>query len=139
MSLLGQAIFNLASNKTDYATALPGGLHPDTNPVTAPLPYGIYQGVSKQLINGVDGINIAATERVSITIVAKTRTAAQAAANWLATIIKSTPSIQTVGTLKIFQMRVEDQTTNAEIFADGSDEAARVHEIDVVATYKESV
>jgi hypothetical protein len=138
MSLLGQAVFTLASAQSDYAAKLPGGLHPDTNPVTAPLPYGVYQSVSKTYITGVDGKTLAATERVQITIVAKTRTLAQSSAAWLAALIKNTPAIQTVGSLQIKQMRCEDQTTTAEIYADGSDEAARIHEIDIIGTYKEN-
>lgn len=137
MSALGKVLREFLVSRTGYGEQLPGGVHPDTNPVGAAMPYAVYAGVSRQRITGVDGSTMATTERVQFTVAAMTRATAQAAAQWIADQIKATPSRQSVGGVTIFQWRVEDETASAEVLDDGTDEAVRTVDVDIVGTYKE--
>lgn len=137
MSQLGKAVRDFLAARTGFSTYFPGGIHPDTNPVGQIMPYAVFNGITRTRLFGLEGATKSAQERVQFTVVAMTRAAAQASGQWMADQIRATPSRQTVGDLVIFQWRVEDETTSAEIFGDGSDEAARTHEVDVVGSYKE--
>lgn len=138
MSQLGKTAREYLLARTGYAAALPGGIHPDTNPVGGSMPYATYQQISRTRARDVAGNVLATTERVQFTVVAMTRAAAQTSAQWIADQIKATPSRQSVGSVLIFQWQVDDETSSAEVFDDGSDEAARTVDIDLTGTYKES-
>ena len=102
------------------------------------MPYATYQQISRTRSRDVAGAVLATTERVQFTVVAMTRSAAQTSAQWVADQIRATPSRQSVGAVTIFQWQVDDETSSAEVFDDGSDEAARTVDIDLTGTYKES-
>lgn len=137
MSALGKVVRDFLVARTGYGDALPGGIHPDTNPVGSAMPYAVYSGVSRQRAASVGGATVATTERVQFTVAAMTRAAAQTSAQWISDQIKATPSRQTVGTTVIFQWRIEDETGSAEVLDDGTDEAIRTVDVDLVGIYKE--
>jgi hypothetical protein len=138
MSQLGKITRDFLIARTGYAANLPGGIHPDTNPVGSVMPYATYQGISRNRTRDITGNTLYTQERIQLTVVAMTRALAQASAQWIADQIKATPSRQSVSSAVIFQWQVEDETSSAEVFDDGTDEAARTVDVDIVGTYKES-
>lgn len=138
MSVLGQAVRTYLAAQTGYSTYLPGGISPDqTGQGNTSQPYAVYQSMSRQRQRLASGVIAATTERVQVTVVAETRSSAQASANWIATKIAATPSRQTVGSLFIHHWRIEDEVSANEVYQDGSDESARIISVEIVGTYTE--
>lgn len=139
MSVLGQAVRTYLAAYSGYSTYLPGGISPDQTPQGGSnLPYAVYQSTSRVRQRLLSGTPVATTERIQFSVVGATRSSAQASANWAAAALAAQPSRQTVGGLFIHQWRVEDEASTNELYADGSDESARIISIEIVGTYTES-
>lgn len=138
MSALGRITREFLTAQAGYAAAVPGGIHPDIAPVGSQMPYVVYSGVSKTPVGILSGSVVAQTERVQFTVCAMTRGAAQTTAKWIGDRIRLSPGRQSVGTATIFQWNIEDETGSAEPLGDGSDEAVRTVDVDLIATFKEA-
>lgn len=138
MSALGRIAREFLISQTGYAAAIPGGIHPDIAPVGSQMPYCVYVGVSKLPVGVLTGSVLCHTERLQFTVAAMTRSEAQAAAKWIGDRFRASPGRQSVGTATIFQWNIEDETASAEPIGDGSDEAVRTVDVDLIATYKEA-
>lgn len=137
MSALGKIVYTVLSGQSGYASTLPGGLTPETNPQGNAVPYATYQGLTRQRIQNLDGSIAYTIEAIAINVVGITRAATQAAADWIATAIKASPGPQTVGSYYVSQLRIDDEGDQAESFADGSDDPARATTLNLIGTYKE--
>ena len=138
MSALGRIAREFWTGQTGYAAAIPGGIHPDIAPVGTTMPYVVYTGVSRTAVGLLNGTTTAQTERVQFTVCSMSRSEAQVAAKWLGDRIRSSPGRQSVGTATIFQWNIEDETGSAEVLGDGSDEAVRTVDVDLIGTFKEA-
>lgn len=136
MSALGKLLRTYLVGRTNYSTTVPGGISPENAPVGSSLPYVVYQGISTQRQMQLSGTPVAITERVTLTAVAETRSAAQGVLTWLAAQIEATPGRQTVSGTIIHHWRVEEAQDQSELGGDGTDELARLTTIDVVGTYQ---
>lgn len=137
MSALGKGLRDFLVGRAGYSTYLSGGLHPDNNPTGKTMPFASYQQISRTRETTLAGVTVATTERVQVDVVAMTRAQAQATAQWIADQVKATPSRQTVGSLVIFQWRIEDETGASEYMGDASDESVRTVQVDLIGTYLE--
>lgn len=138
MSALGKLVRNYLVAQTGFAATFPGGLNPDSNPVDYALPYAVYQGISRNRERLLTGSIWVTTERIQISVAAMTRAQAQAGAQWIADKLALVPALQTIGTTKVYYLKVEDESAQAELLGDGSDEAVRTVEIDILGAYLES-
>ena len=138
MSQLGKLVRDYLTAQAGYSSIFPGGINPDSNPVDYPLPFATFQGISKIRDRELAGSAVVTTERIQLTIVAMTRAAAQTCAGWVAAKLSLNPALQTIGTTKVYYLRVEDESAQAELLGDGSDEAARVVEVDIQGAYLEA-
>jgi thymidylate kinase len=138
MSALGKLVRDYLVAQTGFAATFPGGLNPDSNPVDYALPYAVYQGISRNRERLLTGSIWVTTERIQISVAAMTRAQAQTGAQWIADKLALVPALQTIGTTKVYYLKVEDESAQAEILGDGSDEAVRTVEIDILGAYLES-
>jgi hypothetical protein len=137
MSQLGKLVRDYLTTQAGYSATFPGGINPDSNPVDYPLPFATFQGISKIRDRLLSGSSVVVVERIQLTIVAMTRAAAQTCAAWVAEKLAINPALQTIGTTKVYYLRIEDESAQAELLSDGSDESARVVEIDIQGAYLE--
>lgn len=137
MSMLGKLVRNYLVAQSGYATMLPGGITPEVNPQGTALPYCTYQGITLDRLQILPGQVAVSTERVQLVVVASTRVGAQNAADWITAAIKASPSRQTISGVVVHQLRIEEQTDQAETFGDGGDDPARSTYLDIVGTYEE--
>ena len=72
-----------------------------------------------------------------LTVIATTRVQAQTSAQWVAEAIRAVPGRQTIGTLAVQQWRVDNEQAQNEIYADGSDESARMITLEITGSYTE--
>lgn len=135
MSLLGKLLRSHLVAQSGYASALPGGISPESAPAANSSPYAVYQGVSRHRELLLSGAPATHTERVQFMVVAETRALAQNAADWIVAAVEAAPSRLTVSGTVILSMRVDDENDQAEFGADGTDELARVTSVDIVGTY----
>ena len=138
MSALGKLVRDYLVAQTGFSATFPGGLNPDSNPVDYALPYAVYQGISRNRERLLTGSIWVTTERIEISVAAMTRAQAQAGAQWIADKLALVPALQTIGTTKVYYLKVEDESAQAELLGDGSDEAVRTVEIDILGAYLES-
>lgn len=138
MSALGKLVRDYLVAQTGFSATFPGGLNPDSNPVDYALPYAVYQGISRNRERLLTGSIWVTTERIQISVAAMTRAQAQAGAQWIADKLALVPALQTIGTTKVYYLKVEDESAQAELLGDGSDEAVRTVEIDILGAYLES-
>ena len=138
MSALGRIAREFWMSQTGYAAAIPGGIHPDIAPVGTVMPYVVYTGVSRTAVGLLSGTVTAQTERVQFTVCSMSRSESQVAAKWLGDRVRSSPGRQSVGSATIFQWNIEDETGSAEVLGDGSDEAVRTVDVDLIGTFKEA-
>ena len=80
---------------------------------------------------------VGTTESVQLTVIATTRVQAQTSAQWVAEAIRAVPGRQTIGTLAVQQWRVDNEQAQNEIYADGSDESARMITLEITGSYTE--
>ncbi len=139
MSALGQAVRTYLAAYNGYSTYLPGGISPDQSPQgNAGMPYAVYQATTRTDQRLLTGAIAKTTERISLTVVANTRSASAATKSWIKTALQAAPTRVTVGSLLIDWWRVEDDGQDSnEPYADGSDEAARTASIEIVGSYAE--
>lgn len=136
MSILAKAVRDFLTAQTGFSTQLPGGLTPETSPQGGSEPYATYQGTTVTRNQLLDGTIIYAVERVQITVVAPTRSAAQAVKAWIINLIETHPGPQSVGSVLVSQWRVDDEQDQAEWYSDGSDDPARPTIFDIVGTFQ---
>ena len=96
------------------------------------------QALASRSIYLLSGTVTAQTERVQFTVCSMSRSEAQVAAKWLGDRVRSSPGRQSVGSATIFQWNIEDETGSAEVLGDGSDEAVRTVDVDLIGTFKEA-
>ena len=138
MSQLGQAIRTYLTGYTGYAASLPGGISPDQAPqANTAQPYAVYQSGSRNRQVTTSGLVAGTTESVQLTVIATTRVQAQTSAQWVSEAIRAVPGRQTIGTLAVQQWRVDNEQAQNEIYADGSDESARMITLEITGSYTE--
>lgn len=134
MSLLGKVIRDYLSTQTGYSTNLPGGIHPEQAPQGSSLPFAVTTGSSRSRQMHLDGTPAVSTEVVELTIVAMTRGAAQASADWVKSRIQASPARQTIGSTIVHHWRIENESDESQAYTDGSDEQARLTMLTIVGT-----
>lgn len=135
MSLLGKLLRTHLAAQAGYAATIPGGISPESAPVDNPLPYVVYQGISRTRELYLAGTPATYTERVQFMIVAETRLQTQTVVDWIVSAVQASPSRLVVSGTTIHSVRVDDENDQAEFAADGTDELARITTVDVVGTY----
>ena len=137
MSMLGKLVRDYLITQTGFAATFPGGLNPDSNPVDYALPFAVYQGISRTRERLLTNAVWYTVERIQISVAAMTRAQAQTGAQWIADKLALSPGLQTIGTTKVYYWKVDDESAQAELLGDGSDESVRTVEIDILGAYLE--
>lgn len=134
---LGKALFQHLAAQPDYLANLPGGIEPDIGkPFDGVMPRAVYATANADDRAALDGQTEYVSESVTVTVWARTKNAAEAAAEWIKSKLASVrPSTAT--TPKVLFWRRSGITDSAEVEVDGADDTVNAVSLNVIGAYRQ--